>query len=252
MDRLMRPGSFGHSVQTIISPPNRWRLVKSVLFFGIACGILGATIGSAFQALTGARLAAIIGGVPLAIIGSLALGWYGFLFGSVNRLRFREMLGLVLGLLVGGLVGSVCGLIVLTLPWSLVGALIGGILGSSLTAQHRPSLRPFLGTVLGICGGILVLAFQRDQDHPRVGAIKPSEPPTSFFRKRPKYDRRRSSRPAPRVRCPALFLRDFTRSKDECRSSGQKSLAGNDHRLGDGRGNMEDTEDERKPRRRFA
>ena len=47
----MRPGSFGHSVQTMISPPNRWRLVKSVLFFGIACGILGATIGSAFQAL---------------------------------------------------------------------------------------------------------------------------------------------------------------------------------------------------------
>jgi|GEM_PF-6680980 len=170
----MRPGSFGHSVQTIISPPNRWRLVKSVLFFGIACGILGATIGSAFQALTGARLAAIIGGVPLAIIGSLALGWYGFLFGSVNRLRFREMLGLVLGLLVGGLVGSVCGLIVLTLPWSLVGALIGGILGSSLTAQHRPSLRPFFGTVLGICGGILVLAFQRDQGHARVGAISGS------------------------------------------------------------------------------
>ena len=131
----MRPGSFGHSVQTMISPPNRWRLVKSVLFFGIACGILGATIGSAFQALNGARLAAMIGGVPLAIIGSLALGWYGFLFGSVNRLRFGEMLGLVLGLLVGGLVGSVCGLIVLTLPWSLVGALIGGILGSNLTAQ---------------------------------------------------------------------------------------------------------------------
>ena len=165
----MRPGSFGHSVQTMISPPNQWRLVKSVLFFGIACGILGATIGSAFQALTGARLAAIIGGVPLAIIGSLALGWYGSLFGSVNRLRFGEMLGLVLGLLVGGLVGSVCGLIVLTLPSSLVGALIGGILGSNLTAQHRPSLRPFFGTVLGICGGILVLAFQRDQGHARVG-----------------------------------------------------------------------------------
>ena len=164
----MRPGSFGHSVQTMISPPNRWRLVKSVLFFGIACGILGATIGSAFQALNGARLAAMIGGVPLAIIGSLALGWYGFLFGSVNRLRFGEMLGLVLGLLVGGLVGSVCGLIVLTLPSSLVGALIGGILGSNLTAQHRPS------TVLGICGGILVLAFQRDQNPARVGAISGS------------------------------------------------------------------------------
>ncbi len=170
----MRPGSFGHSVQTMISPPNQWRLVKSVLFFGIACGILGATIGSAFQALTGARLAAMIGGVALAIIGSLALGWYGFLFGSVNRLRFGEMLGLVLGLLVGGLIGSLCGLIVLTLPWSLVGALIGGILGSNLTARHRPSLRPFLGTVLGICGGILVLAFQRDQDHARVGAISGS------------------------------------------------------------------------------
>ena len=170
----MRPGSFGHSVQTMISPPNRWKIVKSVLFFGIACGILGATIGSAFQALNGARLAAMIGGVPLAIIGSLALGWYGFLFGSVNRLRFGEMLGLVLGLLVGGLVGSVCGLIVLTLPSSLVGALIGGILGSNLTAQHRPSLRPFFGTVLGICGGILVLAFQRDQNPARVGAISGS------------------------------------------------------------------------------
>src|SRR5271157_826996 len=125
----MRPGSFGHSVQTMISPPNRWKIVKSVLSFGVACGILGATIGSAFRALNGARLAAMIGGVPLAIIGSLALGWYGFLFGSVNRLRFGEMLGLVLGLLVGGLVGSVCGLIVLTLPWSLVGALIGGYPG---------------------------------------------------------------------------------------------------------------------------
>jgi hypothetical protein len=174
MDRLMRPGSFGHSVQTMISAPNRWRLVKSVLCFAIACGILGATIGSAFHALTGARLAAMIGSIPLAIIGALALGWYGFLFGSVNRLRFGGMLGLVLGLLVGGLVGSVCGLFVLTLPWSLVGALVGGILGSSLTARHRPSLKPFLGTVLGICGGILVLAFQRDQDHARVGAISGS------------------------------------------------------------------------------
>jgi hypothetical protein len=60
------------------------------------------------------------------------------------------------------------------LPWSLVGALVRGILGSSLTARHRPSLKPFLGTVLGICGGILVLAFQRDQDHARVGAISGS------------------------------------------------------------------------------
>jgi hypothetical protein len=170
----MRPSSFGHSVQTMISPPNRWRLIKSVLFFGTACGILGATIGSAFQALTRARLAAMIGGIPLAIIGSLALGWYGFLFGSVNRLRFGELLGLVLGLLVGGLFGSICGLIVLTLPWSLVGAIVGGILGSNLTARHRPSLKPFLGTVLGICGGILVLAFQRDQDHARIGAISGS------------------------------------------------------------------------------
>ena len=170
----MRPGSFGHSVQIMFSPPNRWRLVKSVLCFGVACSILGATIGSAFQALNGARLAAMIGGVPLAIVGSLALGWYGFLFGSVNRLRFGETLGLVLGLLVGGLIGSVCGLIVLTLPWSLVGALIGGILGSNLTARHRPSLRPFFGIVLGICGGILVLAFQRDQGHARVGAISGS------------------------------------------------------------------------------
>jgi hypothetical protein len=170
----MRPGSFGHSVQPMVSPPNRWRLVKSVLFFGIACGILGAAIGSAFQAMTGARLAAMIGGIPLAIIGSLALGWYGFLFGSVNRLRFGKMLGLVLGLIIGGLTGVLCGLSVLTLPWSLVGALIGGVLGSKLTSQHRPSLKPFLGTVLGICGGILVLAFQRDQDHARVGAISGS------------------------------------------------------------------------------
>ena len=52
--------------------------------------------------------------------------------------------------------------------------LIGGILGSILTARHRPSLRPFFGTVLGICGGILVLAFQRDQGHARVGAISGS------------------------------------------------------------------------------
>ena len=104
-----------------------------------------------FPGSEGARLAAMIGGVPLAIIGSLALGWYGFLFGSVNRLRFGEMLGLVLGLLVGGLVGSVCGLIVLTLPWSLVGALIGGILGSNLTAQ-APT---FPQTLLWDCPGNL-------------------------------------------------------------------------------------------------
>lgn len=174
MDNLMRPDSFDNSVRPMISPPNRWKSVKSVLFFGVAGGILGATIGSAIQALTGARLAVWIGGIPLAIIGSFALGWYGVLFGSVNRLRFGGMLGFVLGLLVGGLIGSVCGLFVLTLPSSLVGALIGGILGSNLTAQHRPSLRPFLGTVLGICGGILVVAFQRDQDHARLGAIKGS------------------------------------------------------------------------------
>ena len=85
MDNLMRPDSFDNSVRPMISPPNRWKSVKSVLFFGVAGGILGATIGSAIQALTGARLAVWIGGIPLAIIGSFALGWYGVLFGFCEQ-----------------------------------------------------------------------------------------------------------------------------------------------------------------------
>jgi hypothetical protein len=116
------------------------------------------------------RLAAMIGSAPLAIIGSLTLGRYGFLFGSVNRLRLGEMLGLVLGLLVAGLIESVSVFLVVTLPSSLVRALIGGILGTNLTAQHRPSPGTFLETALGFFGGILVLAFQRDQVHcPKKG-----------------------------------------------------------------------------------
>src|ERR1019366_8230010 len=66
----------------------------------------------------------------------------------------------------------------------------------------------------------------------------------------PSDDRQRSSRPAPGVRCPTLSLRDFTRSRDECKSPGRDSLAGDDHRSGDRGGNVEDPEDQGKPGRR--
>jgi hypothetical protein len=146
-------------------------LAGVLLKFGVVGGLLGASIGAALRAIDPAGLAALIGGIPLAVIGAFALGWYGFLFGAVNRVRHGPLFGVVLGLLGGGFLGVVAGLMALALPWSLVGALIGGFLVSKLTSPERRPLGSVLGVLLGICGGILHQAHEQDQEAAAVGAL---------------------------------------------------------------------------------
>src|SRR3954471_12119130 len=83
-------------LQSLGPPPSRWRFLKAILISGVAGGLLGATIGAALRAIDGAKLAALIGGIPLAVIGAVALGFYGFIFGAVNRVRHGHFLGVAL------------------------------------------------------------------------------------------------------------------------------------------------------------
>ena len=162
---------FDQDVESESPPTSQWGFLKAVVVCGIAGGLLGATIGAALRALDGARPAALIGGLPLAVIGAFALGWYGSLFGAVNRLRSGAFLGAVLGSLGGGLVGVVAGLTVVALPWSLGGFIAGMFLGPYVLPQKRRRLVSFRAASFGTCGGVLISAFRHDQARATVGAV---------------------------------------------------------------------------------
>lgn len=160
---------FDQDVESESPPTRQWGFLKAVVVCGIAGGLLGATIGAALRALDGARPAALIGGLPLAVIGAFALGWYGSLFGAVNRARHGRLLGVALGLFGGGLLGVLAGLSIPALPWSLAGGIAGVLVGPNLVAQERRPLGSFLGTIAGTCGGILYLAYERDRERALAG-----------------------------------------------------------------------------------
>ncbi len=151
--------------------PRPWGFLKTVIFCGIAGGLLGATIGAALETIRGAGPAAMIGGIPLALIGALLLGRYGSLFGAVNRVRSGALLGIVLGLVVGGLLGVLAGLLVVALPWSLLGLIAGLIVGPHLVAKRWRRPGRLLGAVLGICGSIAFVACRNDPDRATAGVI---------------------------------------------------------------------------------
>lgn len=158
----------GPSPQPLAS---RWRFVKAVTVVGMAGGVLGATIGAALSAIKHAGPAALIGGVPSGALGAWLLGRYGFFFGAMNRIRHGSLFGAILGLLVGGLLGVLVGLTIPALPWSLAGGIVGVIAGRTLVAEGWRSLGAVLGAIVGTCGGILVLAFRRDQAEATDGCL---------------------------------------------------------------------------------
>jgi hypothetical protein len=153
-----------------VSPPSQWGFIKTAIAFGIAGGILGATIGAALRTIKGAGPAAMIGGIPPAMIGAWSLGRYGFIFGVVNRINYSLFLGVILGLLGGGLLGVVAGLMMVAFPWSLAGAIAGALVGPHLMAKRRRRPGSMLGAVLGILGGTLVAAFRQDPTRATAGA----------------------------------------------------------------------------------
>jgi hypothetical protein len=55
------------------------------------------------------------------------------------------------------------------IPWSLAGGIAGVLVGPNLVAQERRPLGSFLGTIVGTCGGILYLAYERDQERALAG-----------------------------------------------------------------------------------
>jgi hypothetical protein len=162
---------FRGSGQTESRQPGCRLAAKVVLVGGVGGGLLGATIGSALKALHGAGLAATIGGIPVAIIGALFLGWYGFLFGAVNRLRHGRLTGRLLGLIGGGWVGMVAGLSVVALPWSLLGFFAGLFLGRYVFRRAQQRSVSLRGAFLGTCGGILLSAFRQNQTRATAGAL---------------------------------------------------------------------------------
>ncbi len=155
-------------------PPKPWGFLKTVVYCGLAGGLLGATIGAALETIRGAGLATMIGGIPLALIGALLLGRYGAFFGAVNRLRYRGLLGIVLGLVGGGLLGVLAGLMVVALPWSLLGLFAGVIVGPYLATKRWKPLGRSLGVVLGICGSIVFVAGRNDLDQATAKVISGS------------------------------------------------------------------------------
>lgn len=134
-----------------------WGLMKAVLICGAAGALVGAAIDAALRTDGYALTAALIGGIPAGVIGACALGWYGGLFGAMNRLRNGVLVGGALGLLGAGTLGMVAGLSVWAFFWSLPGAIVGGIIHSALT---RPERRMF-GFWPGVMAGALVGIFLR-------------------------------------------------------------------------------------------
>ena len=152
-----------------------WRLAAKVVLVGVVGGsLVGAVVGSALKAIQGAGLAATIGGIPVAIVGALVLGWYGFFFGVVNRVRHGRLTGGLLGLIGGGLVGMVAGLSVVALPWSLLGFFAGLFLGRYVFRRAQQRSVSFRGAFLGTCGGTLLSAFRQDQIRATAGALSGS------------------------------------------------------------------------------
>jgi hypothetical protein len=137
-----------------------WGLVKAVLLCGVAGGLAGAAVDAALRTGGYALPAALIGGIPAGVIGACALGWYGWLFGAMNRLRHGVLIGAALGLLGAGTLGMIAGLSVWALPWSLPGAILGAVLQTSLTRPERRSFGRFPGVVLGALTGILMQAVR--------------------------------------------------------------------------------------------
>jgi hypothetical protein len=153
------------------APPSRRGFIKSILFCGMAGGILGSSIGAALQTIQGAGLAAMIGGIPLALIGMVLLGVFGFFFGAVNRIRHGRLLGAIVGLAVGAVIGAFAGLTILAFPWSLMGIIAGVVVGRTLIARERRVFRSLMGIILGTCGGIFVAAYRQDGDRAIRGAL---------------------------------------------------------------------------------
>jgi hypothetical protein len=146
-------------------------LRKALLVCGAAGGLVGSAIGAAVGTNGYARAAALIGGVPPGLILASAVGWYGALFGHLNRLRHGRRVGAFLGLLGGGCTGAIAGLSVWAFQWSLAGAVLGAMIHSSLVRPERRALGLFPGIFAGSLVGILVRAFRSESDGVTTGAI---------------------------------------------------------------------------------
>ena len=134
-----------------------WGLIKAVLICGLAGGLVGAAIDAAFLTDGHALPAAMIGGIPLGVAGACALGWYGWLFGTINRLRNGLLVGVALGLLGGGTLGMVAGLSVWAFAWSIPGAIAGAAIQWALRGRGPRSFEPrTFGLVPGLMAGALV------------------------------------------------------------------------------------------------
>ena len=152
----------GQDVWSGLRPPGMLIFARTILLCAVGGAFLGATIGAALKTFNGARLAALIGGIPPGMIGALVLGRYGIMAGAVSRFRFGAFFGAVLGSVGGGLVGVVAGLTVLALPWSLLGLITGMFLGPYLLRQKPRRLVSFRAAFLGTCIGLLISAFRHD------------------------------------------------------------------------------------------
>jgi len=137
-----------------------WGLVKAILICGLAGGLVGAAVDAALRTDGYALPAALIGGIPAGVVGACALGWYGWSFGAVKRLRHGLFIGSALGLLGAGALGMVAGLSVWAFAWSLPGAILGAAIQWALSGRGRRPFELWSGLMAGALVGILVRAVR--------------------------------------------------------------------------------------------
>ena len=135
-----------------------WGLIKAVLSCGLSGGLVGAAIDAAFLTDGYALPAAMIGGIPLGVVGACALGWYGWLFGFMNRLRNGLLVGVALGLLGGGTLGMVAGLSIWAFAWSIPSAIAGAAIQWALPGRGPRTFGLVPGIMAGALVGILMQA----------------------------------------------------------------------------------------------
>lgn len=148
-----------------------WGLAKAMLICGLAGGLVGGAIDAALRAGGHASTAALVGGIPAGMIGACALGWYGRIFGAMNRLRHGMPIGAALGLLGAGTLGMVAGLSVWALFWSVPGAIVGALIHSALTRRERRMFGLWPGVVIGALVGIFLRAVRTGPPEVMTDAI---------------------------------------------------------------------------------
>jgi Calcium binding len=138
-------------------------LLQSLALLALGGAFYGATLGAAWQAVSGADVAIKVGAVVLGLAGAVLTRNHPF--GAMKCIRFGRWWCASVGLIMGAAVGGMLGAILTTFVAALLGALVGGILGRMVGKQST-----LWFAIAGAMIGIVAQAWTNDADAARAGS----------------------------------------------------------------------------------